>query len=61
MSVSGSAKARKLSGGHMGKAHLVRFGGRKRGKGAKGQLVTIGEGEMENKKLKFPSEIFGCE
>ena len=36
----------------MGKAHLVRFGGRKRGKGAKGQLVTIGEGEMENKKLK---------
>ena len=32
MSVSGSAKARKLSGGHMGTAHLVRFGGRKMGK-----------------------------
>ena len=35
MSVSGSAKAHKSSGGHMGKAHLVRFGGRKMGKRSK--------------------------
>ena len=52
MSASGSAKARKLSGGHMGKAHLLRFGGRKRGKKSKRQWVTLREGEMENKKLK---------